>query len=150
MEQENAARYGIASRGACTCDYPLSLRNVEEFLAEREIDVRYENGSLLVEPLWPDIRAEIRKMRFAPFSGYTRWRWFLDEVFVKVNGKLCYLWRAVDHEGEGLDAVVTAKRDNAAALRLLKRIMKRYGPPHEIVIDGIHGLLRCDEGDRSR
>ena len=51
MEQEIAARYGIASRGACTCDYPLSLRNVEELLAEREIDVSYENGSLLVEPL---------------------------------------------------------------------------------------------------
>ena len=79
-----------------------------------------------------------------------RWRWFLDEVFAKVNGKLCYLWREVDHEGEVLDAVVTAKRDNAAALRLLKRIMKRYGPPHEIVTDGTHGLLRCDEGDRSR
>jgi putative transposase len=93
--------------------------------------------------------AEIRQMRFAPFGGYTGWRWFFDEVFVKVNGKLCYLWRAVDHEGEVLDAVVTAK-PNAAALRLLKRIMKRYGPPHEIVTDGIHGLLRCDEGDRSR
>jgi putative transposase len=89
-------------------------------------------------------------MRFAPFSGYTRWRWFLDEVFAKVNGKLCYLWRDVDHEGEVLDAVVTGKRDNAAALRLLKRIMKRYGPPHEIVTDGTHGLLSCDEGDRSR
>jgi putative transposase len=39
--------------------------------------------------------AEIRQMRFAPFGGYTGWRWFFDEVFVKVNGKLCYLWRAV-------------------------------------------------------
>src|SRR5271166_1684838 len=50
-----------------------------------------------------------------------QWRWHLDEVFVKVNGKLCYLWRAVDHEGEVLEAVVTAKRDKAAALKLLKR-----------------------------
>ena len=49
--------------------------------------------------------------------GYPQWRWHLDEAFVKVNGKLCYLWRAVDHEGEVLEAVVTAKRDKAAALK---------------------------------
>ena len=53
--------------------------------------------------------------------GYPQWRWHLDEAFVKVNGKLCYLWRAVDHEGEVLEAVVTAKRDKvfcASAPRL--------------------------------
>jgi transposase-like protein len=61
----------------------------------------------------------------------------LDEVFVKVNGKLCYLWRAVDHEGEVLEAVATAKRDKAAALKLLKRIMKKYGTPRSIVTDGL-------------
>jgi putative transposase len=61
----------------------------------------------------------------------------LDEVFVKVNGKLCYLWRAVDHEGEVLEAVLTAKRDKAAALKLLKRIMKKYGRPRKIVTDGL-------------
>jgi putative transposase len=59
----------------------------------------------------------------------------LDEVFVKINGKLCYLWRAVDHEGEVLEAVVTAKRDKAAALKFLKRIMKKYGRPRIIVTD---------------
>jgi putative transposase len=51
----------------------------------------------------------------------------LDEVFVKINGKLCYLWRAVDHEGEVLEAVITARRDKAAALKLLKRIVKNMG-----------------------
>jgi len=56
---------------------------------------------------------------------------------VKVNGKLCYLWRAVDHEGEVLEAVVTAKRDKAAALKFLKRIMKTYGRPQKIVTDGL-------------
>ena len=56
---------------------------------------------------------------------------------MKVNGKLCYLWRAVDHEGEILEAVVTAKRDKAAALKFLKRIMKKYGPPRKIVTDGL-------------
>jgi len=66
-----------------------------------------------------------------------QWRWQLDEVFVKINGKLCYLWRAVDHEGEILETVVTAKRDKAAALRFLKRIMKKYGRPRSVVTDGL-------------
>ena len=57
--------------------------------------------------------------------------------FVKVNRKLCYLWRAVDHEGEVLEAVVTANRDKAAALKFLKRIMKKYGRPLNIVTDGL-------------
>ena len=81
--------------------------------------------------------AEIRKRRVAHMRRYPQWRWHLDEVFVKVNGKLCYLWRAVDHEGEVLEAVVTAKRDKAAALKLLKRIMKKYGSPHRVVTDGL-------------
>jgi putative transposase len=68
---------------------------------------------------------------------YPQWGWHLDEVFVKVDGKLCYLWRAVDHEGEVLEAVATAKRDKAAALKLLKRIMKKYGAPRSIVTDGL-------------
>jgi len=59
------------------------------------------------------------------------------QVIVKVNGKLFYLWRAVDHEGEVLDAVVTSKRDKAAALKLVKRIMKKYGAPRSIVTDGL-------------
>ncbi|HKI15127.1 MAG TPA: IS6 family transposase [Roseiarcus sp.] len=73
----------------------------------------------------------------AQMGGYPQWRWHLDEVFVKVNGKLCYLWRAVDHEGEVLEAVVTAKRDKAAALKLLKRIMKKVGRPRTIVTDAL-------------
>jgi putative transposase len=59
----------------------------------------------------------------------------LDEVFVKVNRKLCYLWRAVDHEGEDLEGVVTAKRDKAAALKFLKLVMKKHGRPQSIVTD---------------
>jgi transposase-like protein len=57
----------------------------------------------------------------------------LDEVFVKIKGKLCYLWRAVDHEGEVLETGVTAKRDKAAAVKFLKRIMKKYGRPRSVV-----------------
>ncbi len=85
----------------------------------------------------PMFAAEIRKKRVAHMHGYPQWRWHLDEVFVKVNGKLCYLWRAVDHEGEVLESVVTAKRDKAAAVKVLKRIMKKYGRPREIVTDGL-------------
>jgi putative transposase len=83
----------------------------------------------------PMFAAEIRKRRVAHMRACPQWRWHLDEVFVKVNGKLCYLWRAVDHEGELLEAVVTARRDKAAALKLLKRIMKKYGLPQNTVTD---------------
>src|SRR5208282_4462924 len=53
------------------------------------------------------------------------------------NGKLCYLWRAVDHEGEALESVATVKRDKAAALKFLRRIMKKYGRPRSVVTDGL-------------
>jgi putative transposase len=81
--------------------------------------------------------AEIRKKRVAHMRGYPQWRWHLDEPFMKVNGKLCYLWRAVDHDGEVLESIVTTKRDKAAELKLLKRIMKKYGRPRQIVTDGL-------------
>ena len=80
---------------------------------------------------------EIRKRRVVHMRGYPQWRRHLDEVFVNINSKLCYLWRAVDHEGEVLEAVVTARRDKAAALQLLKRIMRKYGAPRSIVTDGL-------------
>jgi putative transposase len=117
--------------------YPLSLRNVEDLLAERGIDISHETVRFWWNRFGPIFAAEIRKRRVASMRGYPRWCWHLDEVFVKVNGKLCYLWRAVDHEGEVLEAVVTAKRDKAAALKLLKRAMKKYGRPRKIVTDGL-------------
>ena len=117
--------------------YPLSLRNVEDLLAERGIDISHETVRFWWNRFGPMIAAEIRKKRVALMRGYPQWRWHLDEAFVKVNGKLCYLWRAVDHEGEVLESVVTAKRDKAAALRFLKRIMKKYGRPGSVVTDGL-------------
>ena len=117
--------------------YPLSLRNVEDLLAERGIDISHETVRFWWNRFGPMFAAEIRKRRVAHMRGYPQWRWHLDEVFVKINGKLCYLWRAVDHEGEVLEAVVTAKRNKAAALKLLKRIMKKYGTPCGIVSDGL-------------
>ena len=115
--------------------FPLSLRNVEDLLAERGIDISHETVRFWWNRFGPIFAAEIRKRRVAHMRAYPQWRWHLDEVFVKVNGKLCYLWRAVDHEGEVLEAVVTARRDKAAALKLLKRIMKKYGRPQSIVTD---------------
>jgi putative transposase len=116
--------------------YPLSLRNVEDLLAERGIDISHETVRFWWNRFGPMFAAEIRKRRVAHMRGYPQWRWHLDEVFVKVNGKLRYLWRAVDHEGEVLEAVVTTKRDKLAALKLLKRIMKQYGSPCSVVTDG--------------
>ena len=120
--------------------YPLSLRNVEDLLAERGIDISHETVRFWWNRFGPMFAAEIRKRRVAQMRGCPQWRWHLDEVFVKVNGKLCYLWRAIDQEGEVLEAVVTAKRDKAAALKLLKRIMKKYGSPCSVT-----GLFRGDE-----
>jgi hypothetical protein len=96
-------------------------------LAERGIDISHETVRFWRNPFGPMFAAEIRKRHVARMRGYPQWRWHLDEAFVKVNGKLCYLWRAVDHEGEVLEAVATVKRDKAAALKLLKRIMKIRG-----------------------
>src|SRR5271169_954926 len=115
--------------------YPLSLRNVEDLLAERGIEISHETVRFWWNRFGPIFAAEIRKRRVAHMRSYPQWRWHLDEVFVKVNGKLCYLWRAVDHEGEVLEAVVTARRHKAAALKLLKRLMKKCGRPRTIVTD---------------
>ncbi len=117
--------------------YPLSLRNVEDLLAERGIDISHETVRFWWNRFGPMYAAEIRKRRVAHMRGFIQWRWHLDEVFVKINGKLCYLWRAVDHEGEVLETVVRAKRDKAAAPKFLKRIMKKYGRPRSVVTDGL-------------
>ncbi|MCF8880709.1 IS6 family transposase, partial [Hyphobacterium sp. SN044] len=63
------------------------------------------------------------------------WQWHLDEMFVKINGVTHYLWRAVDHEGEVLEAYVTKRRDRQAALKFLRKAMKRFGKPKAIVTD---------------
>ena len=78
--------------------------------------------------------AEVRKRRIH-HGSYSNWRWHLDELFVRVNGEIHYLWRAVDHEGEVLEAFATKQRDRKAALRFLKRTMKRYGRPKVIVTE---------------
>jgi putative transposase len=66
------------------------------------------------------------------------WQWHLDEVFVKINGERHYLWRAVDHEGEVLESLVTKTHDKKAALKFLKKAMRKHGRPKVVVT----GLLR--------
>lgn len=69
--------------------------------------------------------------------GFSHWRWHLDEMYVKLNGEMVYLWRAVDHEGEILESYITKTRDKAAALRFMKKALKRHGSPETITTDGL-------------
>ena len=114
--------------------YPLSLRNVEDLLHERGIDICHETVRFWWNRFGPMFAAEIRKRRVSGMRS-SRWRWHLDEVFVKINGELHYLWRAVDHEGEVLESFVTKTRDRKAALKFLKKTLKRHGHSAEFVTD---------------
>ena len=95
--------------------YPLSLRQVEDLLSERGIDVCHETVRYWWNRFGPLFAAEIRKRRVHHHS-YSNWRWHLDEVFVRINGETHYLWRAVDSEGEVLDILVQSRRNKKAAL----------------------------------
>lgn len=94
--------------------YPLSLRQVEDMLFERSIDICHETVRCWWNRFGPMFTAKIRKRRVKSHS-YSNWRWHLDEVFVRINGETHYLWRAVDHEGEVLEAFVSR---NAGIARL--------------------------------
>jgi putative transposase len=114
--------------------YPLSLRQVEDLLFERGIDICHETVRFWCNRFGPMFAAEIRKRR-VHHQSHSRWRWHLDEVFARINGETYYLWRAVDHEGEVLEAFVTKRRDRKAALRFLRKAMKRFGRPEVVVTD---------------
>jgi putative transposase len=114
--------------------FPLSLRNVEDLLHERGIEVSHETVRFWWQRFGPMFAAEIRQKRVSHMRC-SRWRWHLDEVFVRINGVQHYLWRAVDQEGEVLEAYVTKARDKKAALKFLRKLMKRHGRPEEIVTD---------------
>ena len=132
--------------------FPLSLRNVEDLLAERGIDICHETVRLWWNRFGPMFAAEIRRKRVDHMRAYTPWRWHLDEVFVKINGEIHYLWRAVDHEGEVLESFVTKRRDKAAALKFIKKAMKRHGKPRTIVTDRLrsYGAAMREIGNADR
>jgi len=115
--------------------FPLSLRQVEDLLYERGIDICYETVRSWWNRFDPMFAAEIRKQRTKDRWNYPHCRWHLDEVFVRINGETHYLWRAVDHEGEVFESVVTEKRDRRAAVRFLNKSMKRSGRTKVIVTD---------------
>ena len=117
--------------------YPLSLRNVEDLLAQRGIDICQETVRLWWNRSGPMFAAEIRKKRVDAMRAYTQWQWNLDEVYVKINGQMHYLWRAVDHEGEVLESFATKERDKKAALKFMKKLMKRHGCAKTITTDGL-------------
>jgi len=132
--------------------FPLSLRNVEDLLDERGIDVSHETIRFWWNRFGPMFAAEIRRNRVSRMRAYSNWQWHLDEVFVKINGVTHYLWRAVDHEGEVLESYVTKRRDRKAALKFLRKTMKRFGPPHVIVTDLLrsYGAAMKDIGNADR
>jgi transposase-like protein len=111
--------------------FTLSIRDVEELLAQRGIEASREAVRCWVIKFGPLIAANLRRRR-APPSG----RWHLDEMVVKIGGRRMFLWRAVDDEGEVLDILVQKRRNKAAALKLLRKLLKTRGVhPEAIVTD---------------
>ena len=117
--------------------FPLSLRNVEDLLHERGIDISHETIRAWWNRFGPIFAADIKRGRVKAMRAHTQWRWHVDEMYVKINGEIHYLWRAVDHEGEVLEAFVSKRRDRRAALKFLRNAVKHYGEPRVIVRDGL-------------
>ena len=117
--------------------FPLSLRNVEDLLSERGIDICHETVRNWWNRFGPLFAADVKRQRISRMRGFRQWKWHLDEVYVKISGEMHYLWRAVDQEGEILDSYVTKRRDKKAALRFLRKAMKRHGQVERIVTDGL-------------
>ena len=132
--------------------FPLSLRNVEDLLFERGIDICHETVRLWWNRFGPLFAGDIRRQRVSRMRGFRHWRWHLDEMYVKLNGEMVYLWRAVDHEGEVLESYVTRTRDKAAALTFMKKALKRHGSPDGITTDGLrsYGAAMNELGNREK
>ena len=132
--------------------FPLSLRNVEDLLHEHGIDVSHETVRFWWNRFGPMFASEIRNRRVQQLRAYSNWQWRLDEVFVKINGEMHYLWRAVDHEGEVLESYVTKRRDRKAALNYLRKTTRRFGAPNVIVTDKLrsYGAAMKENGNANR
>lgn len=135
----------------------LSLRNVDDILFERGIDLCHETVRLCWNRFGPMSAADIGRQRVSRMQSSHQWRWHLDEMYVNVNGEHHYLWRGVDHEGEVLECFVPKKREKSAALAFMERILKRHGKVEAIVPDGLRsypaamhelGNLDCHEMGR--
>ncbi len=112
--------------------FTLILRDVEELLAERGIVVSYETVRAWVARFGPAIARGLRAWRGSGSNG----TWHLDEMFTCIGGQHMYLWRAIDGEGEILDVLVQARRDKGAALRLMRKLLRKQGhTPDTLVTD---------------
>src|SRR5215212_932883 len=109
--------------------FTLSYRDVEELLAERGIETSYETVRRWVVKFGPAFARNLRRLRPRP----TR-TWHLDEMVISIQGRRMYLWRAVDSEGEVLDLLVQAKRDTKAALRLMRKLLKKQGYAPDVLV----------------
>ena len=111
--------------------FNLSHRDIEDLLAEKGIDVTHELIRLWCIKFGPGYARKLRRQH----QGYGD-TFFLDEVFVKIQGKQRYLWRAIDQDGEVVDFFLQARRDGKAAKRFFKRFLKKCrGEPRKIVTD---------------
>src|SRR3982074_434844 len=111
--------------------FTLSYRDVEDLLAERGLDVSYETVRRWVLKFGPLTARRLRERRPRPSD-----RWHLDEMVVRIAGKHMYLWRAVDHEGEVLEILVQRRRDERAAVKLMRKLLRKQGfAPQKVTTD---------------
>ena len=128
--------------------FTLSYRDVEDLLAERGLDVSYETVRRWVLQFGPLFARELRRRRPRPTS-----RWHLDEMAVTIAGRQFWLWRAVDDEGEVLDLLVQRRRDKAAAVKLMRKLLKRRSfAPDVLVTDKLrsYGAAKPEIGLSAR
>ena len=136
--------------------FTLSFRDVEDLLAERGLAVSYETVRRWVNHFGPMIAADLRKRRQRPHTT-----WHLDEVYLKIDGRMVYLWRAVDAEGEVLDVAGPVQaRNKHAALKLMRKLLKKYAfVPERLITDDLRsysaavhvlGIEHCHQRGRWR
>jgi putative transposase len=132
--------------------FPLSLRNVEDLLFERGIDICHETVRRWWNRFDPLFAGDIRRQHVCRLRGFQQRRWHLEEMYVKLNGQMVYLWRAVDHQSEILESYITKHRDKKAALRFMKKALKRHGSPDKITTDVLrsYGAAMDELGCRER
>jgi transposase-like protein len=111
--------------------YPLSTRHVEELMEERGVEVDHSTINRWVVKYSPQLEEAFHRRKRAVWVS-----WRMDETYIKVKGVWCYLYRAVDKQGQTIDFLLTTQRDQEAALRFLKKTIRRHGVPEKITIDG--------------
>jgi transposase-like protein len=124
--------------------FTLSYRDVEDLLAERGLDISYQTIRHWVLKFGPLYARNLRRRRPPPSE-----QWHLDEMVVMIGGRRSYLWRAVDDEGEMLDILVQSRRNKAAAVKLLRKLMKKLGfAPRRLVTDKLpsYGAAKVELG----